>query len=400
MSETKLYRDRNLLIMFSVNLIAVQAMMAIAPAFPQIVNKLGVSELEVGLLITSFSMPGLVLSPFLGVLADRYGRKRILVPSIFIFAIMGMACAFARDFNTLLILRAAQGIGGAALGSINTTIIADLFTGRRRAQAIGLNASIMFISMPLWTTLGGALAGLAWYYPFALSILALPIGILALTHLRNPEPEKSGSMKEYLKGTWVYLRDIRVVGLFAAGVLNNVIVFGCFFTYLNLYVGQSFDASSFRISNFMAITCTALFVVSAQLGRINRWLSLGNIIKLSFVVTALSLALIPLMPSLWFVLIPDVIFGIALGATLPSLQTVIAGMAPIEHRGAFMSINATILRAGQAVGPPLVGLFYVYGGFDGAFYVTAGLALMAPVIAILVGRKIKPKETQVREVGR
>ena len=391
MSETKLYRDRNLLIMFSVNLIAVQAMMAIAPAFPQIVNKLGVSELEVGLLITSFSLPGLVLSPFLGVLADRYGRKRILVPSIFIFAIMGTACMFARDFNTLLILRAAQGIGGAALGSINTTIIADLYTGRRRAQAIGLNASVMFISMPLWTTIGGALALLAWYYPFALSILALPIGILALTHLRNPEPEKSGSMRDYLRGTWGYLRDIRVVGLFAAGVLSNVIVFGGYFTYFNLYMGQAFGASPFRISNFMAITCIALFGVSSQLGRINRWLSLGNIIKLSFVVTALSLALIPQMPSMWFLLIPGTINGMALGANIPSLQTAIASMAPLEHRGAFMSINATILRAGQAIGPLLVGLFYVYGGFDGAFYATAGLALIAPVVAILVGWKIKPK---------
>ncbi|MGB2853567.1 MAG: MFS transporter, partial [Dehalococcoidia bacterium] len=160
----------------------------------------------------------------------------------------------------------------------------------------------------------------------------------------------------------------------------------------NLYMGQVFDASPFRISNFMAITCISLSAVSSQLGRINRWLSLGNIIKLSFVVTALSLALVPQMPSMWFLLIPGIINGMALGANIPSLQTAIASMAPLEHRGAFMSINATIIRAGQAIGPLLVGLFYVYGGFDGAFYATAGLALVAPVVAILVGWKIKPKE--------
>jgi len=399
-SETKLYRDRNLLILFGINLMAVQAMMAIAPAFLQIVSQLGVSEFEVGLLITSFSIPGAILAPFLGLLADRFGRKRILVPSLFLFAIAGAACTFVRDFNTLLALRALQGVGGAAIGSINITIIADLYTGKRRAQAIGLNASVMFISMPLWTTIGGALALLGWYYPFALSILALPMGILALTLLKNPEPEKSGSLKEYLRGTWGYLRDIRVVGLFAAGVVTQVIIFGGYFTYFNLYMGQAFGASPFRIGNFMAITCIALAVVSSQFGRITRWLSLGNIIKLSFVITSLSLVLIPQMPSLWFLIIPGIIFGIAQGATMPSLQTAIASMAPLEHRAAFMSINNTILRAGQAIGPPLVGMFYVYGGFDGAFYATAGLALVAPVVAILVGRRIKPKETQVREVGR
>ncbi|MFW6125817.1 MAG: MFS transporter [Chloroflexota bacterium] len=394
MSETKLYRDRNLLIMLSVNLMAVQAMMAIAPAFPEIVKQLKISELEVGLLITAFSMPGLVLAPFLGVLADRYGRRRILVPSLFIFAIMGVACALARDFTTLLILRAVQGIGGTALGSINTTIIADMYTGRQRVRAIGLNASVMFISMPMWTMVGGSLALLGWYYPFALSILALPMGILALTHLRNPEPQKSGSISDYLRGTWAYLRDIRVIGLFAAGVLNNVIVFGAYFTYYNLYLNQAFGASSFMIGNFMAITCVAIGVVSTQLARINRRLSLANIIKLSFVVIALSSVLTPHMPGLWFMLVPGIIFGIGLGASLPSLQTAIASMAPLEHRAAFMSINATILRGGQAIGPPLVGLFFIYGGFEGAFYAAAGFAVMAPLVALGVGRVLKRKPAQ------
>jgi predicted MFS family arabinose efflux permease len=218
------------------------------------------------------------------------------------------------------------------------------------------------------------------------------MGILALIFLKNPEPKRSGNIKEYLRGTWRYLRDIRVIGLFAAGVLNNIIIFGGYFTYLSLYLGQAFEASPFRISNFVAITCIAIFVVSSQLGRINRWLSLGNIIKLSFVVTTLSLVLIPQMPGLWFILIPDIIFGMALGANMPSLQTAIASMAPAEHRAAFMSINATILRAGEAIGPLLVGLFYIYGGFNGAFYITAGIALVAPIIAMLVGMKIKPKQ--------
>ena len=392
MSETKLYRDRNLLIMLSVNLMAVQAMMAVAPAFPQIVKQLQVSELEVGLLITAFSMPGLVLSPFLGVLADRYGRKRILVPSLFIFSIMGVACAFARDFGTLLILRAVQGVGGVALGSINVTIIADMFEGRQRVRAIGLNASVMFISMPLWTLSGGALATLAWYYPFALSILALPIGVLALTLLRNPEPERAGNIREYLKGTWGYLRDIKVVGLFAAGVLNSVLIMGAYFTYFNLYLAQAFGASSFRVGNFMAVTCIALGLASTQLGRMSRRLSLGNLIKLSFVIIALSSVLIPLMPSLWFLLIPVILFGIGLGINLPSLQTAIATMAPLEHRAAFMSINATILRGGQAIGPPLVGLFFVYRGFDGAFYATAALALLVAVVGVVAGTLVKPKQ--------
>ena len=98
------------------------------------------------------------------------------------------------------------------------------------------------------------------------------------------------------------------------------------------------------------------------------------------------------MPSLWFLLIPVIFFGIGLGINLPSLQTAIATMAPLEHRAAFMSINATILRGGQAIGPPLIGLFFVYGGFDGAFYATAALAVLAPVVGVVAGALVKPKQ--------
>jgi ACDE family multidrug resistance protein len=88
-----------------------------------------------------------------------------------------------------------------------------------------------------------------------------------------------------------------------------------------------------------------------------------------------------------------VIFGVAQGVNIPSIQTSIAGMAPFEYRAAFMSINATIIRMGQAVGPLVIGLFYIYAGFEGTFYGTAALALLAPIVALVVGRAMKLKRT-------
>jgi len=133
-------------------------------------------------------------------------------------------------------------------------------------------------------------------------------------------------------------------------------------------------------------------IVSWQLGRINRRLSLPTLIKLSFAIYALSLALIPLMPSLWLVLIPTIIFGIGNGIGMPSIQTSIAGLAPLDYRAAFMSLNATMLRLGQTVGPPLMGLIYIYGGLDITFFIAAALALTVPTVAIVFSRKNQAKE--------
>ena len=121
------------------------------------------------------------------------------------------------------------------------------------------------------------------------------------------------------------------------------------------------------------------------MGRINRWLPLGTIIALAFVVYAVSTALIPLMPSMWLLLLPGLVFGVAQGANLPSMQTAVAALAPLEYRGAFMSINGTVLRMGQTLGPPLMGLVYVYAGLDCTFFAAAGLALLVPAVLLAYG---------------
>jgi len=386
MAKDSLLRDKNLLVIFGVTLMAVLGVSSITPAFPTMARELGITGGQVGLLITSFTLPGAILAPLLGIMADRFGRKRILLPSLFLFAIAGTACAFIQNFNLLLGMRALQGIGAASLGSINSTIIGDLYSGRRRVEAMGLNASALSIGVASYPAIGGALALLGWNYPFLLSIIALPIGILVLTVLKNPEPRNYQGIGEYLSGTWKYLKNIKVAGLFAAGMLSFIILYGCYLTYFTLLMGESFGASSLIIGIIMSIASLSNAAIASQLGRINRRLSLPAIINLGFSLYALAMVLVPFMPNLWLLLIPAVICGMANGANMPSIQTSVAELAPLEYRAAFMSLNTTMLRLGQTIGPPLIGLAYVYGGLDATFFAGAGLALLVPIVSIVFGR--------------
>ena len=78
----QVYRDPNLQIVFGVTLMAVLGVSSITPAFPTIVDELGITPQAVGSLITVFTLPGVLLTPVLGILADQFGRKRILVPAL------------------------------------------------------------------------------------------------------------------------------------------------------------------------------------------------------------------------------------------------------------------------------------------------------------------------------
>src|SRR4030042_2346750 len=104
----RLLSNRTLQIIVSVTLLAVMGVASLTPVFPKIISEFGISAQQVGLLITVFTLPGIILTPILGILADRYGRKNILIPAIFLFALAGGACSLTRSFETLLILRFFQ----------------------------------------------------------------------------------------------------------------------------------------------------------------------------------------------------------------------------------------------------------------------------------------------------
>jgi len=363
---------------------------SITPVFPQVIQKFNINAEQVGLLITFFTLPGAVLAPFLGILADRFGRKTILVPSLFLFAVAGTTCAFIRDFNILLVLRIFQGVGAAALSSVNFTIIGDLYTGTQRVKAMGLNASVLSVGTASYPLIGGTLGLLGWNYPFALPVIAIPIGLLVLTMLKNPEPRSSENIKEYLVNTWKCLRSIKVLALFGIGLLTFIILYGTILTYFTLLLGNSFNASPLVIGLILSAMSLTTALVSSQLGRINNWFSLGTTIRLAFLIYSLALVLIPFIHNLWLLLIPVIIYGIAHGANFPSVQTVITGLAPSEYRAAFMSLSTTMLRLGQAIGPPIMALVYIYMGIDATFYVAAALALLVPIIGTVTRRGKNP----------
>jgi MFS family permease len=105
----------------------------------------------------------------------------------------------------------------------------------------------------------------------------------------------------------------------------------------------------------------------------------------AFVLYALSLALVPLATNPWFLVLPAMLFGAGQGINLPSILTLLAGAAPTEQRGLFMSVNGMVLRVGQSLGPLAMGLA-VSAGLDVPFSSGALLALLGAAGLMLVLR--------------
>ena len=354
---------------------AVLGVGSVTPAFPQLAKALKVPAQNIGLLITVFTLPTVILGPIIGILADRLGRKKILVPSLILFGIAGAACAFVRDFNLLILLRLLQGIGVAPLVSLGVTLIGDLYTGGQRATAMGYNASISSVGTAMYPTLGGALAVMGWYYPFLLPLLAIPIAFLVFFFLKNPEPKNDRTLKAYLKNALKILRNRQLFGLFFASAANFIILYGAYITYLPVLINNSFQASSFTIGLLLSSVSVAIIITSSQLGRLARHFPETKLIRASFVFYAVALFIIPSIHHLWLLLLPALLIGIGLGIGFPSTQTLLTALAPKEYLATVVSVNGTFYGLGQTLGPVLMGLAFGIGGISGVFYFGVGFAI-------------------------
>jgi MFS family permease len=270
LEDSRLARDPNLRVIFAVTLIAVMGVSSLTPAFPEVSRALGVSSRRVGLLISVFTVPGVLLAPVLGVLADRWGRKRVLVPSLLLFALAGSACALARDFQLLLGLRLLQGVGSAALGALNMTILSDLYTGHTRTTAMGYNSSVLSVGTASYPAIGGALTGIAWYAPFLLPLAGLPVAFLVAFRLETRERVVQIGLRQHLAETVAAARHRQVVSAFLASTFAFIVIFGPYLAFLPILMDRRFAASPLAIGLLFSLGSLSSAVAASRLGQVSR----------------------------------------------------------------------------------------------------------------------------------
>ncbi|WP_147820650.1 MFS transporter [Salidesulfovibrio onnuriiensis] len=378
----KLYLDRNLQYVFGVTLMAILGVSSIIPALPDIMEGLRFTPSTIGLAISVFTLPGVLLSPVVGILADRVGRKKVLIPSLFLFGVAGFLCFFARSIETLLALRFIQGMGAAPLGVLYGTIIGDLYSGRDRGAAMGYNAAVLSMGTAFFPALGGALAMLGWNWPFLLPLLAIPLGVVIMMGLETPEPKNKEALADYMKAAFRQMRTRRALTLFATTFLTFIILYGPIVTYLPILLDQRFHSSPATIGMIFLAASLMTALASFQLGRLADKFGQRTLLAAGAVFYALCMIGVPNMPGFWSTILPVTCFGIAQGLNIPTVMTMLTSIAPMEQRGAFMAANGMLLRLSQTVAPMVMGGVYALFGLEAVFL--TGLACAAAIFLLAV----------------
>ncbi|MEP9383036.1 MFS transporter [Nocardioides sp. KR10-350] len=147
-------------------------------ALPDIQARLHTSLGEVQWVTDAYALTPAALLLTSGALADRYGRKRLFVCGLVVFTLGSALCAAAQSPLMLVLSRAAQGVGGAALFATSLALLASTFHGRERGVVFGVWGAVAGMSTALGPVLGGLItSGISWRGVFWVN---LPVGVAAL----------------------------------------------------------------------------------------------------------------------------------------------------------------------------------------------------------------------------
>ena len=163
-------------------------------------------------------------------------------------------------------------------------------------------------------------------------------------------------------------------------MVTLVLLFGPLIVYLPILMDQAFGASPLVIGVVVASTSLTTALTSTQVGRLTSRFPEKTLVRASFVLYAAALCIVPLVPSVWLLFVPTVLYGVAQSLNLPNAFSLLNEAAPDENRGAFIALNSTILRLGQTLGPVLTAAAAAALGLTGA-YLTAG-ALAAAMFLV------------------
>lgn len=375
----------------------------IFPLFARKIGDFGDSVEVLAISVMAYSLAGTIAAPIMGSLADRFGRRPLILGSFAVFVAAFTGYYLAASSLVFIIIRGAAGALTAGLGPATMGLVADVAPADERGRWIGViggGTSAGFIIGPV---VGGLLYD-RWGYgpPFAASI-GIALITLLVTYVAIPEThpaetrrraalnqKRAARLSPEARPTVSFLASLPHP-LLAFGTLlfvNLSIVFAWFFIdpQLPFYVFDDLGWSTAQFGAVISCYGWATLVGNLVLGRSSDRFGRKPILVIGLVLHSAQYAGLVLTDIYWIVIAAFIVAGVGEALLNPALSAAYLDITPDEHRSRAMGIKSAVGSLGGLLAPALVAVGVQYVSPQGVFLISAVLIVATALVVAVVLR--------------
>ena len=442
--------NRTLLVLFTGVLMGALDISIVGPAIPAISKALQVNEKALAWIFSIYVLFNLSGVSLMAKLSDRYGRRRLYILSVLIFAVGSVIVGMSHSYNMLLVGRAVQGFGSSGIFPVASAVVGDVFPPEKRGRALGLIGSVFGIAFIIGPFLAGLLLRyFTWHYLFFINI---PISLLVIYgSYRQLNDETSPAVAPFdwkgvvllsglltffalalysidpaairqtlfqsaflpfLAGTVIFIilfiyaekraqepvvhlsffmnRQLLVVGLIAIGSG----VFEASFVFMPKIAVLAFNVSTSAASFMMGPTVLASAIGAPLWGRLLDKTGSKAVIFISLVLSVIGILLISRETQVRYMFYTGTaLFGLGLSALVgSSLRYIVLNEVAASERAVSQGMITIFTSTGQITGSVIIGIIAVTAGglqgYQNAFLFLAALTSLLVLLSLLLkGRK-------------
>ncbi len=393
MSSMPRNQNAALTFIFITLLIDVIGIGIIIPVLPKLIVEVGGGGMSDaafmgGLLISAFSVMQFIFSPFLGNLSDHYGRRPILLISLFGFGLDYILMAFAPTLGWLFVGRIIAGIMGASFTTASA-YIADVSPPEKRAQNFGLIGAAFGLGFIIGPFLGGWLGQYGTRVPFiGAAILTLLNWLFGFFILPESLPEDKRRKFDVAKvnpfNAFSSIAKFPVIlGLVASLIVIYIASHATQSTW-SFFTIERFQWSEKEVGYSLAVVGILVSIVQGLLIRvINPRLGAERSVYVGILLYALGFFLFSFANAGWMMfvfLIPYCLGGIS----GPALQGIMSSQVPDNQQGELQGALTSLISITSIVGPLIMTSIFAYFTKPSAFYYFPGAAFFLGGVLTLI----------------
>lgn len=349
------------------------------PILPQFVASLGGTTSQIGLVMGAFTMASVVIRPYLGKLADNYGRKKMMLFGAGLFALLFSVYGQIQAIVPLYLLRILHGIAHGSYLAAAYAYVADLAPFRRRGEVMGIYGVANVVAMALFPALGTLIITSTQSFSmlFIVSIITAAAAFAAVFCIDEIKPKESDKQKVSI----LAIARQQPVLVASLTLFTAATVYGAVITFLPVYAPER------GLINFgIFFTTYAVFTLISRViaGKLSDRFGRRKVILPCLTLVAIAAFLLPFLQNLYLLVLIGGCFGLGFGAFMPALNAFVVDETLPQERASALAFFTAFMDVGITTGAVVLGVVGEYWGYASMFaiggaVVSLGIVLFAAI---------------------